>query len=233
MSAIEKLRDLIFPSKCRCCGKRIDRKDAPLCTECRRSYEADKYKPCPRCKRNQCRCSCRPNAQCAAVFTYLSVFRYAEQAPGGRLILSVKDRRDKPSLQLLAHDMSVSLQRGCILREDACVTYVPRSPSAILKKGTDQALELAGRVADNCLLQCVCTLRHTSKGGEQKKLDAAARKEHADDSYALSDDCPDLSGRQVILVDDICTTGATLSACAQLIAKQGPAQIICLTAGRR
>ena len=230
MHFFDKVKELFFPRICLSCGKEKAEKDG-LCAGCRRIYESEKYTLCRRCGRYNCRCHCPPSEKSPDVFSYLSVFPYRENTPGGRLILTVKNRKHKGAIGLLGGDMAKSLYNGCILRSDACVCWAPRSREAIVENGTDQAKELARAVAKECSLPLVPALRRR-RGGAQKELNAKERVVHAQKSYALSKKCPDLTGRQVILVDDIVTTGASLAACASLLKEKGAAQIICLTAGK-
>ena len=230
MPMFDALKDLLFPRICLYCKEQKAEKGG-LCKSCRRTYETEKYVPCRRCGKQNCRCHCKPAYASPVIFAYLSVFPYREGTPGGRLILTVKDRKHKEATELLGEDMAKSLENGCILRSDAVVTYAPRSREAILDSGTDQAKELAKAVAKCCSLPFVPTLCRR-RGGAQKELNAKERAEHAKKSYKLLKKCPDLTGKQVILVDDIVTTGASLAACASLLKEKGAAQIVCLTAGK-
>ena len=63
------------------------------------------------------------------------------------------------------------------------------------------------------------------KGRAQKELDAAGRALHASKNYEIGADCPELSGRQVILVDDILTTGATMGEAARVLLTAGAKEI--------
>ena len=230
MSAFDGLKELFFPRICLYC-KEVKAEDGGLRKACRRTYETEKYAPCRRCGKQNCRCQCKPVQASPDIFAYLSVFPYRENSPGGRLILTVKDRKHKGATELLGGDMAKSLYNGCILRADAVVTYAPRSRGAIAESGTDQAKELAKVVAKVCSLPFVSALKR-KRGGVQKELNAKERAAHAAKSYALAKKCPDLTGKQVILVDDIVTTGASLAACASLLKEKGAAQIVCLTAGK-
>ena len=58
------------------------------------------------------------------------------------------------------------------------------------------------------------------KGAPQKSLDRAARQRNARESFACLPGV-DLSGKRVLLVDDIITTGATVSACALALLEAG------------
>ncbi|MBQ8911401.1 MAG: ComF family protein [Clostridia bacterium] len=226
------LFSLFFPPRCPVCKGKREEAEA-LCPACKRDYERDKHRPCPVCHRAANACQCRPRYESSAVFCYLSVFRYRENSPGGRMILKLKDGKSKAITALLERDMAKSLQKGCILRHDALVTFVPRSKSARLERGTDQERELARALADHCTLECRPCLDRRSKEKAQKDLDAAGRMESAQNSYKIGKNCPDLAGRQVILVDDVLTTGATMNACAAILREAGAGTVVCLTAGRR
>lgn len=149
------------------------------------------------------------------------------------MILKIKDGQSKAITALLARDMAKSLQNGCILRQDALVTYVPRSPSARLEKGTDQARELAMELGRFCTLESRSLLVCVKDGRVQKDLNVKERMTNAREIYQKGRDCPDLAGRQVILVDDVLTSGATLNACAAILREAGAGTVVCLTAGRR
>ncbi len=225
------LLSLLFPPKCPVCRTRLEKGEV-LCPKCLSEYQKEKYRPCKRCGKKSCRCSCRPHAASSDAFTFLSVFHYDEKSPGGRMILKLKDRKDPKIAAFLAGDMAKSLENGCILRNDALVTFAPRSPKAVLETGTDQARELSKALADFCTLEHACTLKNEGGAG-QKTLSAGERLQNANARFALAKNCPNLQGRQVILVDDILTSGATLSVCARLLSEGGAAQVICLAAGRR
>ncbi len=60
---------------------------------------------------------------------------------------------------------------------------------------------------------------------EQKKLSAAERLENARKSYKIIDN-PYIEGKNILLVDDICTTGATLSVVAGLLKSAGADSIM-------
>ncbi|MBQ7847276.1 MAG: ComF family protein [Clostridia bacterium] len=226
------LLDLLFPPKCPACKMR-KAKEQVLCRSCLSEYEKEKNRLCPSCQNKRSRCHCRPRQATSAVFAYLSVFRYRENTPGGRLILKIKDQKQEQITGFLAKDLCKTLQNGCILKSDALITYVPRAQRSVLESGTDQARALALALGKQCTLPVIDCLVHDKDEGEQKHLSAKERHAHAQSVYHLREDCGNLGGKQVILVDDIVTSGATLSACAELLRKGGAGQIICLCAGRR
>ena len=75
-------------------------------------------------------------------------------------------------------------------------------------------------------------LRHTR--AQSSLDDPAARKRNVKDAYTAL--CPDrVRGRRFLLIDDVCTTGSTLSAAAGALAEAGAAGVVCavLAGGRR
>ena len=227
------LVSLLFPPRCPCCGEKREQKEV-LCKACLALYQKQKYSYCEGCGKRRCRCSCRPAVASGAVLSYLSVFRYRENSPGGRLILKIKARQDKQISRFLAQDLAGALQNGCILEQGALITYVPRRKGSVLQSGTDQAMDLALELGERVNLPVVPLLERTKQDRvAQKELSAKDRQEHARRIYLPKKDAPDLTGRQVILVDDVLTTGATMFVCAEHLKDLGARQVVCLCVGRR
>jgi len=63
----------------------------------------------------------------------------------------------------------------------------------------------------------------------QSELKAKQRKVNLKDAYKIKDGV-DLSGKTVLLCDDVKTTGATLNECSKMLKKAGVKKIYCLTA---
>lgn len=78
------------------------------------------------------------------------------------------------------------------------------------------------------LRQALAVTRQTQ---EQKSLTQAERFRNVRGAYAVKQGA-DLTGERVLLVDDIITTGATVSACAQALLEAGAAEVtaLCLAA---
>jgi ComF family protein len=69
------------------------------------------------------------------------------------------------------------------------------------------------------------TLAVTKFKNQQKLLGEKERRENAKQSFRL--DCGGkIRGRTILIIDDVCTTGSTLSACAELLRKGGAADVM-------
>lgn len=73
-------------------------------------------------------------------------------------------------------------------------------------------------------------LRRTRVTKVQMQLNAAERKVNVAGAFQCND--TRLSGRRVVVIDDVCTTGATLDACASALLQAGAASVIGLTLAR-
>ena len=223
---------LLLPRKCRFCGKKLMKNDRALCPVCRGEYESAKRRVCQKCKRQYLECNCRAATVDRSIIRFVSLFRYKKNTPGGALILSLKDRRDKEALGLLAGDMAKALKRAGVMNENCAVTFVPRSPKAKREKGVDQSYELARRIGETLGLPLYKALKAESDRQSQKELSFKERAERASHLYKPTKNCAALRGKRVILIDDVCTTGATVSSCAAALAAAGAADVVVLTAGR-
>ena len=100
------------------------------------------------------------------------------------------------------------------------------------ERGYDQAFLLANAAALALGGVAVETLRKERHTRAQSSLeDASARRANVLGAYEIVD--PELiEGRRVLLVDDVITTGATISECARILRTFGAADVVCATLAR-
>ena len=113
------------------------------------------------------------------------------------------------------------------------ITWVPLSPERLKKRGYDQAMLLAMAAALELEDVAVETLRKVRNAEAQSGLgkDDSARRANVLGAYRAVD--PELvAGRRVLLIDDIITTGSTISECARILRSSGAADVVCATLAR-
>ena len=107
------------------------------------------------------------------------------------------------------------------------LSWVPVSAKRRRSRGYDQTELLAHAVAKELELPCTQTLqkiRHNPAQSSQR--DAAARRANVLGAYrAVSPER--FAGRSVLLIDDILTTGATLSECSRVLLTAGASSVVC------
>jgi len=108
------------------------------------------------------------------------------------------------------------------------IVAVPLHPARLRERGYNQAALLAEVVADGIGVPFHReTVRRIVNTATQTKLKGAARFSNVMGAFTAE---PDLARDQIILlIDDVCTTGATLNACAYALIKAGAKAVYGLT----
>ncbi len=103
---------------------------------------------------------------------------------------------------------------------------VPVHWSRRWRRGYDQALELARELAGLTDVPCWPALYRRRATRAQGSFGAGSRARNVANAFAVHPEMrARLAGQTVVLVDDVCTSGATLSACAQSLRAAGAAQV--------
>ena len=112
------------------------------------------------------------------------------------------------------------------------VTWVPLSRRRLRERGYDQARLLAKATAKELGLPLTPTLHKQRNTQPQSGTgDAAKRRANIAGAYRMKKGV-DVTGKRILLMDDIVTTGATLSECARVLGKAGAEQVVCATVAR-
>jgi ComF family protein len=94
-------------------------------------------------------------------------------------------------------------------------------------RGFNQADDLARQLG----CRVMAPLRRVRATAAQADLPAARRHANVRDAFALRRG-HDVRGLRLVLIDDVCTTGATLDACARVLLMAGAVEVSALTAAR-
>lgn len=110
---------------------------------------------------------------------------------------------------------------------DAVLVPIPLHPRRLRRRGFNQSLLLAHHISRvtgvPCLKDVLCRQRYTT--AQSSLLDVSKRAKNILDCFRVVDPSL-LSGKTVILVDDVLTTGATVLEAARVVRKASPKGII-------
>jgi len=111
------------------------------------------------------------------------------------------------------------------------IVPVPLHSRRRRKRGFNQAALLAEKLSERAELAMDATtlVRHRATAS-QVGLDVKQRKSNVRDAFRCTTDR--LTHRRVLLIDDVCTTGSTLEACALALRKGGVDSVEALTLAR-
>lgn len=113
------------------------------------------------------------------------------------------------------------------------ITWVPLSRARLRQRGYDQAMLLASAAAlelDDVAAETLCKVRDTEAQSGLGKNDAS-RRANVLSAYQVTDPAL-VEGRRVLLIDDIITTGSTLSECARVLRTAGATDVVCAALAR-
>ena len=222
----QALLDLVFPPRCVGCR----RPGTWLCPECKGGIERITGPLCPCCGRPVAQ-SDRPCSMCRRRADRIDGIRSAAYFEGvlREAIHRFKYRGGQALAQPLGQLMVEHWSDYNIPAE--VLIPVPLHPTRLAERGYNQAALLARELGANIGLPVeASSLTRIRATALQVNLDVAARRENVRGAFRCLDDR--MAGRRVVLIDDVCTTGATLSACALALREAGVGSVWAYTLAR-
>jgi ComF family protein len=221
----QSLLDLLYPPVCisckasaswlcQICLSQINFITTPVCNRCGTPAPSPVL-ACRQCQNNPLQDI--DGIRSAALF---------EDNPIRPAIHFLKYRNHKAVAAILATTLAETYQRYQISGQ--VIVPVPLHAARLRQRGYNQT-ELLARALGPLLKLPVNTktLQRTRSTQSQMTLGVNERHQNVVDAFACSNST--LSGRTVILIDDVCTTGSTLDACASALKKSGAAAVWGLT----
>ena len=218
--------DFFFPCCCVGCG----RVGSFLCPDCRRKLPRLPVPLCPKCGRPQVSGILCPT--CRQLQTEIdgirSPYRFDEVIR--KAIHQLKYHNLKAISSCLAELLADYLQSNP-LRGEAIVP-VPLHPRRLRERGYNQSSLLARKLGKLTNLPVVenCLIRIKEAQPQVKAHNIEERRENVIDAFMCHNE--KISGKQIILIDDVCTSGATLESCALALKSKGAASVWGLTLAR-
>jgi len=215
---INRLLHIIYPTKCIFCGEIIPSTEFRVCHSCIESIPYNK-KYCRMCGSKldtiygdticySCKNKRNPYRRIYVPLLYKDDVRQS--------IISFKYRR-KPSYAKTFAILIFSHLKECGYFPDA-ITYVPIHFIRKSGRGYNQSELVAKELARLFGVPCIKMLRKTRYTVKLAKLDAKKRSETVKNTYKPVGN-HSVSGKEILLVDDIVTTTSTITECCKTIKK--------------
>ena len=220
--------NLLFPPRCAGCNK----PGPEFCSKCAQSLTPTGSVICTICGEPltrpglcvHCRTTQRAFRQVRSAFRFEGPLRQAVHA------LKYEKRRSiaAPLAEYMGRQLAGPERAGMVL------CPVPLHPSRQKERGFNQSAELARHLGAQWGIECLPehVFQRIRATQSQVELDQAGRLANVQGAFGVSEPSQ-VQGRGIILVDDVCTTGSTLDACAIALLSAGAAVIDGVTLARQ
>jgi len=111
------------------------------------------------------------------------------------------------------------------------IVPVPLHKKRLQERGYNQALLLAKVISKTTGVQIYPCLTRIKPTEHQTLLDKSLRRQNLEDAFAAISS-PKLSGKKILLVDDVYTTGSTADSCTKALLCAGAKETYILTCAR-
>jgi len=208
MGVMSAIIDLLFPPRCVFCGKFMNSSRTAVCDDCALKLpftgggeqSGDFY------------------SVCVSPFYYEGAVRES--------VLRFKFKSATGYAKTYGKYIAECVRENLDGRYDI-ISWVPLSRKRLKERGYDQAMLLAMAAALELDDVAVETLRKVLEVPAQSGLEhAEERRANVLGAYEVPD--PELiRGKRILLIDDIVTTGSTLSECARTLLEAGASRVYC------
>ena len=200
---------------CPGCARNLPNLLPPLCPKCGRPQASGIL--CPDCRQSE-----------TQIDGIRSVFRFEEVVR--EAIYQLKYHNLKAICSCLAELLAGYLRSSPLPGE--AIVPVPLHPRRLKERGYNQSALLAkelGKLTNLPVLQD-SLIRIKEAGPQVKASDVKERRRNVANAFKCQDE--KVSGKQIIIVDDVCTSGATLESCALALKDKGAITVWGLTLAR-
>ncbi len=202
--ASRSLLELLFPTLCVGCKKYGEL----VCKEC---YESIHF-----------------NQESSIVYDNLKIISAADyqQRIIFKIITSLKygllKNLDKYCARIIYDFISI---HGITFADNTVITFVPMHHRKESLRGFNQAKLIAGQLSELLNLPCFDLLTKTKHTKSQMLLNREQRMHNLTNCFRAIN----CRSKNIILLDDVVTTGTTLKECANTLLKAGASSVTCLT----
>jgi competence protein ComFC len=226
---------LLYPATCTICRKHV-RSGEYLCDACEAKIVRIVPPFCETCS-EPFEGSITTAFSCANCVNRTIYFDAAVAAYRGRgivrdVIHELKYKRQMHLRHLVARWLRAALDDERLRNQQFDVIVpVPLHPARQRERGFNQASLLAKLLSAQTSIPCRPVLKRIRYTTTQTALDRSERMENLHNAFRLRKNA-DVRGLRVLLIDDVLTTGSTLSECARVLKRADACSVHAATAAR-
>lgn len=213
--------------RCICCGKEVFN-DEYDCGDCKKSLPFIEGAICSHCGRkviaSEAYCSTCKN-KLTATDKARSVFNY--EKPVNSLLKRAKYENAKYLLSFFAEYMTSAYFKNYFNSDALC--FVPMTDKSFRKRGYNQSKILAEEISQKIGVPVIDVIDKVIETKRQAKLSADQRRKNLLTAFRITDRKL-VKGKNLLIIDDVTTTGSTAEAIAIKLKKAGAKTVSLLTA---
>ena len=213
--------DAVMPRICPVCGQALDGDEKWLCRQCLANLPRTRYEEVDFNTMEQLFAGKVPIERATAYFFY------EKGAPYSSILHDVKYHGLPKMGHWLTERAVRDMEKSRFFDGIDIVTAVPLHRSKLAHRGYNQSEYLARGIASALNIPYFEALKAIRPHSTQTHKGAMERWQNIQGNYALKKNIGQLAGKHILLVDDVITTGSTLTVCATLL-KQIPGATVSL-----
>jgi len=234
---IGRIVNLLYPASCQICNAKLEKWNQGLCCDC---FNKIKRRTPPFCIKCGKHLTSRPDKEttcsdCAKTLPYfdraLSVFYYKGVLRD--IIHNFKYKNLRLPKKFIEETLDFMLKYG-VANEPDIVISIPMHPSRLFKREINPSHILAKDIARKLKIRySEGLLKKQINTPPQSKLSRSERIYNARDSFVLQKNKKyEVREKNILLVDDLFTTGRTVNECARILKEAGTSRVEIITLAR-
>ena len=215
MSWVLDILNFVFPAECHVCGNNLAAHEKFICAHCLQELPRTGYHRNPK----------NPMVErLAGQFPFVSAtghFFYSRESSLAQLIQDMKYRGFYSIGTFLGRLAAEELLITGYFNEIDFIVPVPMHFSKRFRRGYNQTDYIAKGISEVCGSPVLNLLKMSKTRKTQTSLNRRQRLSNAENLFKVRK-THDISAKSLLLVDDVCTTGATIASAAKTITDKYP-----------